>query len=100
MFDFNGDGAAEVVYNDECYFHVYDGATGGLYLALPSLSRTIIENPVVSDVDNDGNAQRVPVKLGKASVDRIVVLAGLEPGERVIVSDVAQYARYDRLNVE
>jgi hypothetical protein len=40
------------------------------------------------------------VKLGKASVDRIVVLAGLSPGERVIVSDVAQYARYDRLNVE
>jgi HlyD family secretion protein len=51
-------------------------------------------------VDNDGNAQRVPVKLGKGSVDRIVVVAGLAPGERVIVSDVAQYARYDRLNVE
>jgi multidrug efflux pump subunit AcrA (membrane-fusion protein) len=51
-------------------------------------------------VDNDGNAERVPVKLGKASVDRIVVLAGLAPGERVIVSDVAQYSRYDRLNVE
>ncbi len=51
-------------------------------------------------VDNDGDARRVAVKLGKASVDRIVVVAGLEPGERVIVSDVAQYARYDRLNVE
>ncbi len=51
-------------------------------------------------VDNDGDARRVPVKLGKASVDRIVVLAGLAPGERVIVSDVAQYARYDRLKVE
>jgi HlyD family secretion protein len=47
-----------------------------------------------------GNAERVKVRLGKASVDRIVVLAGLAPGERVIVSDVAQYARYDRLNVE
>ncbi|MFZ5889588.1 MAG: FG-GAP-like repeat-containing protein [Myxococcota bacterium] len=62
VFDFNGDGAAEVVYNDECYFHVYDGATGGLYLALPSLSRTIIENPVVADVDNDGNAEIVFVQ--------------------------------------
>jgi hypothetical protein len=57
VFDFNGDGAAEVVYNDECYFHIYDGATGGVYLALPSLSRTIDENPVVADVDNDGNAE-------------------------------------------
>ncbi len=26
VFDFNGDGAAEVVYNDECYFRIYDGA--------------------------------------------------------------------------
>ena len=51
-------------------------------------------------VDNDGTARRVPVKLGKASVDRIVVLAGLAPGEQVIVSDLARYARYDRLNVE
>jgi hypothetical protein len=57
VFDFNGDGAAEVVYNDECYFRIYDGATGGLYLALPSISRTIDENPVVADVDNDGNAE-------------------------------------------
>lgn len=57
VFDFNGDGAAEVVYNDECYFRVFDGATGGTYLQLPSLSRTIIENPVVADMDNDGNAE-------------------------------------------
>jgi hypothetical protein len=59
VFDFNGDGAAEVAYGDECYFRVYDGATGGVYLALPSVSRTIIENPVVADVDNDGNAEIV-----------------------------------------
>jgi hypothetical protein len=57
IFDFNGDGAAEVVYNDECYFRVYDGATGNIYLATPSISRTIIENTVIADVDNDGNAE-------------------------------------------
>ncbi len=62
VFDFNGDGAAEVVYNDECYFRIYDGASGSQYLALPSLSRTIIENPVVADVDNDGNAEIVFVQ--------------------------------------
>ncbi|MFO7177117.1 MAG: CARDB domain-containing protein [Pseudomonadota bacterium] len=59
VFDFNGDGAAEVVYNDECYFRIYDGATGAVHLALPSLSRTLVENPVVADVDNDGNAEIV-----------------------------------------
>jgi HlyD family secretion protein len=51
-------------------------------------------------VTDSGRAERVKVTLGKASVDRVVVLAGLTPGERVIVSDVTQYARYDRLNVE
>lgn len=61
VFDFNGDGAAEVAYNDECYFRVYDGASGGIYLAIPSLSRTVMESPVIADVDNDGNAEIVTV---------------------------------------
>jgi hypothetical protein len=61
VFDFNGDGAAEVVYNDQCYFRVYGGATGSVFFAEPSLSRTVIENPVVADVDNDGNAEIIVV---------------------------------------
>ncbi|MEZ4271384.1 MAG: CARDB domain-containing protein [Myxococcota bacterium] len=59
VFDFNGDGAAEVVYNDECYFRVYDGTNGNVLFAEPSESRTRIEYPVVADVDNDGNAEIV-----------------------------------------
>ena len=59
VFDFNGDGAAEVVYNDECYFRIYDGATGSVYQRLDSQSPTRIEYPVVADVDNDGNAEIV-----------------------------------------
>ncbi len=59
VFDFNGDGAAEVVYNDECYFRVYDGTSGDVLFRQPSESRTRTENPVVADVDNDGNAEIV-----------------------------------------
>ena len=59
VFDFNGDGAAEVIYNDECYFRVYDGLDGSVYFQEPSESRTRIEYPVVADVDNDGNAEIV-----------------------------------------
>src|SRR5690606_17204018 len=40
---------------------VYDGATGHVYLAIPSLSRTVIESPVIADVDNDGNAEILTV---------------------------------------
>jgi HlyD family secretion protein len=70
-----------------------------MYVARPVSAQPLADAQLFR-VDNDGTARRVPVKLGKASVDRIVVLAGLAPGERVIVSDVAQYSRYDRLNVE
>lgn len=59
VFDFNGDGAAEVVYNDECYFRVYNGVDGAVLFDPPSISRTAVENPVVADVDNDGNAEIV-----------------------------------------
>ncbi|MCC6902005.1 MAG: hypothetical protein IT377_23740 [Polyangiaceae bacterium] len=59
VFDFNGDGAAEVIYNDECNFRVYDGVNGGELFKQPSESRTRIEYPIVADVDNDGNAEIV-----------------------------------------
>lgn len=48
----------------------------------------------------DGMAVRVPVKLGKASVDRVVVLDGLAPGDQVIVSDMSDHAGRDRLEVK
>ena len=57
LFDFNGDGAVEVIYNDECFFRVYDGATGETLFKQPSESRTRIEHPIVADVDADGNAE-------------------------------------------
>ena len=57
VFDFNGDGAAEVIYNDECHFRLYDGLDGTEYMVEPSESRTRIEYPIVADVDNDGNAE-------------------------------------------
>ncbi|MEZ4307462.1 MAG: VCBS repeat-containing protein [Polyangiaceae bacterium] len=74
VFDFNGDGAAEVIYNDECFFRIYDGTTAEVLFKQPSPSRTRIENPIVADVDNDGNAEIVfpsnnEVKLCSGSID-------------------------------
>jgi hypothetical protein len=59
LFDFNGDGTVEVVYNDECFFRVYDGVDGEELFREYSESRTRTENPVIADVDNDGNAEIV-----------------------------------------
>ncbi len=61
VFDFQGDGVAEVVYNDECFLHVYDGRDGRevLMTPRPSSSRTALEYPLVVDVDRDGNSEIV-----------------------------------------
>lgn len=59
VFDFNGDGRAEVVYNDEQHFMVLDGASGEVLFREPNPSRTRTEQPIVVDVDNDGNAEIV-----------------------------------------
>ncbi len=61
VFDFQGDGAAEVVYADECYMRVYDGSTGMVLVEEPSSSATIHEYPLVVDVDDDGNSEIVVV---------------------------------------
>ncbi|MBK7191139.1 MAG: VCBS repeat-containing protein [Myxococcales bacterium] len=57
VFDFQGDGAAEVVYNDECYMRVYSGTDGRVQLTIPSTTGTIHEYPLVVDVDGDGNSE-------------------------------------------
>ncbi|EYF04061.1 Hemolysin-related protein RbmC [Chondromyces apiculatus DSM 436] len=59
VFDFQGDGAAEVVYNDECFFRVYDGTTGSEVYRVANSSATIHEYPVVVDVDGDNNTEVV-----------------------------------------
>ncbi len=51
-------------------------------------------------VAGSGDATRVPVRFGKASVDRIVIAEGLTEGDRVIVSDVGRYERHDRLTLD
>ena len=59
VFDFQGDGAAEVVYNDECAFRVYDGTTGDVLKEINNPSATILEYPVIVDVDGDNNTEIV-----------------------------------------
>lgn len=56
VFDFNGDGTASVIYNDELYLRVFDGPTGEVIFKAENPSFTALENPVIADVNNDGAA--------------------------------------------
>ncbi len=62
VFDFDGDGKAEVVYNDEQLFRIFDGSTGMVLTELANHSHTRLEMPIVADVDNDGDAEIVFVE--------------------------------------
>ena len=64
VFDFEGDGIAEVVYADECFLWVYDGPTGHVRYAGLTTSFTGTEASVVADVDGDGHAEIVLVSNG------------------------------------
>ncbi|MEM9727083.1 MAG: VCBS repeat-containing protein [Myxococcota bacterium] len=60
VFDFEGDGSAEVVYADETTFRIFRGTDGAiLYEDDSHDSNTRIEMPIVVDVDNDGKSEVV-----------------------------------------
>ena len=48
----------------------------------------------------DSVAERVPVRFGKASVNQIVVLEGLEPGDVVALADTTQWSGKDRIVID
>jgi hypothetical protein len=57
VFDFDGDGTAEAVYNDEYWLRVYDGADGRVRYCECNTSITHWEYPVIVDANNDGHAE-------------------------------------------
>ena len=61
------------------------------------------EESVVSlfRVEADGtHASRMRVNLGRASVNTIEVLDGLQPGDRVVLSDMSTWDQFDRVRIE
>ena len=52
-------------------------------------------------LEPDGvHAVRVQVELGRSSVNTIEIIRGLEPGDRVVLSDMTQYANVDRVRIK
>jgi hypothetical protein len=86
VFDFDGDGRAEVVYADEQNFRIFDGATGMIRESIPNNSRTRLEMPIVADVDNDGNAEVV-------FVENSVATTGATQGIRVLGDSTDSWGR-------
>ncbi len=56
VFDFQGNGRNEVVYNDECRLLVLDGQTGQPLISQINTTRTATEYPLVVDINGDGRS--------------------------------------------
>ncbi len=56
-FDFQGDGTASVVYADECFLRVFNGVNGAIELEIMNSTGTILEYPLVVDVDANGRSE-------------------------------------------
>lgn len=59
LFDFDSDGAAEVIYADEVFLRIYRGIDGNVLFSQWHSSCTWNEYPVVADVDGDSSAELV-----------------------------------------
>lgn len=74
VFDFDGDGRAEVVYNDHLYLRMYRGTDGAVLAQIRNTTATNIELPLVVDVDNDNHADIV------VASNNIYQVTGTRPG--------------------
>jgi multidrug efflux pump subunit AcrA (membrane-fusion protein) len=67
------------------------GLTNVLYVGRPVFGRSNTR-VMLFKLDPDGHsAKKVPVELGATSVNLIEIKSGLQPGDKVIVSDMSKY---------
>ena len=50
--------------------------------------------------DEEDEARRVQVRLGRSSVSTVEVIDGLQEGDRVILSDTSKWDDFDRIRIE
>jgi HlyD family secretion protein len=70
-----------------------------LYVGRPVHGQSDSTIGIFKLVDDGGEAVRVNVKLGRASVNTIEVLGGLQAGDKVILSDMSQWDTFDRIRL-
>jgi multidrug efflux pump subunit AcrA (membrane-fusion protein) len=79
---------------------VIDHLKNVMYSGRPAFSAGSGTATVFKLVDDGKYAMRVPVELGKSSVNVIEIIRGLEIGDRIIVSDMSQYANAPRIRIK
>jgi len=71
-----------------------------LYMGRPALGNENSTLSLFKESPDHKSAVRVQVKVGRASVNEIQVIEGLNEGDTVILSDMSRYDNVDRIRLE
>jgi HlyD family secretion protein len=71
-----------------------------LYVGRPAYGQPDSTIQLFKLVDDGTAAVRVPVQLGRSSVNTIEIVSGLEEGDEVILSDISRWDGRDRLRIQ
>lgn len=70
-----------------------------LYVGRPAYGQAQSKVEMFKLVDDGKEAVRVPVVLGRSSVNTIEIVSGLKPGDQVILSDTSAQDGFDRIRL-
>jgi len=79
---------------------VIEQLTNVLYTGRPSFSAGSGAASLFKVVEDGKAAVRVPVELGRSSVNIIEIIKGLAVGDKILVSDMSQYANVARVRIK
>ena len=71
--------------------------TNVVYVGRPVFGRANSEVTIFKIEPDGQTAVRVPVQLGQTSINTIQIKSGLQPGDKIILSDMSAYDGYDRI---
>ena len=71
-----------------------------LWVHRPANTEANMSKPLFKIVGDGTGAERVNVKFGRASAQTIEILEGLKVGDTVILSDMSDWGKYDRLQLK
>ena len=71
-----------------------------LYIGRPAFGQANSTVSLFKLVDGAKYAVRVPVKLGRVSVNTVEILGGLKLGDEVILSDMSRWDGFDRIRLQ
>ena len=70
-----------------------------LYVGRPAYGSALSRITLFRLTEDGRTALRVPVELGRSSVNTIEIIRGLDVGDQVLLNDISQYQDHDRIRL-